>query len=477
MEFEREEAMQMQVEKVERRLKDMLNPFEWQIMSFQSVLVWEKPYHSAAFLIAVNGLFWLATTVRFYYLLGVCGLLFVSMDMWSNFIWPEIRVPPGPGEDMDGWALIYPKFVSVPEICRCLAEWFVWGERYVTEASLLRRDNHTKFFVFSMFGFCLLLMVGRYMSTIFICYVIVMSALLYPCALYHDMLQRIHEQLQPLVTRWECSMNIQRKPRSKKRATRSRSASPLPTEAETDEEDDTDSDADLKEFIPTIGFPMKTPQKDDNSSDESVAPSSLVSASMTSLLLPEIAKMECSEDDSLSGDFSLSPRDMPSFDSIDKSSPRKRRSPRKVKDNVTDPLQGGDVKSMQFVPSHFQVAPSDGKGDPDESSLGRGLNFPDIHDESTADSLNSTFDLPMTSAADTFGAALATQMMTKTLSTIMSNTISGLTGVHPTGEMPSGGDAEQQQMESDILEEFEFLNDEDFEDGMATSSDEKRTGN
>ena len=58
MELDPEEATQMQVEKVERRLKNMLNPIEWQIMSFQSVLVWEKPYHSAAFLIAVNGLFW-----------------------------------------------------------------------------------------------------------------------------------------------------------------------------------------------------------------------------------------------------------------------------------------------------------------------------------------------------------------------------------------------------------------------------------
>ena len=42
------------------------------------------------------------------------------------------------------WALIYPKFVSVPEICRYLAEWYVWVECYVTEASQLRRQNHTK---------------------------------------------------------------------------------------------------------------------------------------------------------------------------------------------------------------------------------------------------------------------------------------------------------------------------------------------
>ena len=67
-------------------------------------------------------------------------------------------------------------------------------------------------------------------------------------------------------------------------------------EAETDEEDETDSDADLKEFIPTVGLPKKAPQKDEDSSDESTGPSSIVSPSMTALLLPEIAKMECSED-------------------------------------------------------------------------------------------------------------------------------------------------------------------------------------
>ena len=47
----------------------------------------------------------------------------------------------------------------------------------------------------------------------------VMSLLLYPCALYHDMLQLIHEQFEPVVTRWESSMNIRRKRRGKNRGT------------------------------------------------------------------------------------------------------------------------------------------------------------------------------------------------------------------------------------------------------------------
>ncbi|KAI0210626.1 hypothetical protein LSAT2_004606 [Lamellibrachia satsuma] len=62
-----------------------------------------------------------------------------------------------------------------------------------------------------MFGFCCLLIVAHYVSPIFICYVIVMSTLLYPCALYHDILQRFHEWLEPVVTKWENSMNIRPK--------------------------------------------------------------------------------------------------------------------------------------------------------------------------------------------------------------------------------------------------------------------------
>ena len=42
----------------EESLKIWLNPMEARIMSLQSILVWEKPYHSAALLLAVNVVFW-----------------------------------------------------------------------------------------------------------------------------------------------------------------------------------------------------------------------------------------------------------------------------------------------------------------------------------------------------------------------------------------------------------------------------------
>ena len=42
----------------EERLQKMLSPLENYIMSFQSILVWEKPRLSAGLLIVVSVLFW-----------------------------------------------------------------------------------------------------------------------------------------------------------------------------------------------------------------------------------------------------------------------------------------------------------------------------------------------------------------------------------------------------------------------------------
>ena len=46
------------LDKLESDIIKILSKYEWKIVSFQSVLVWEKPYHSAAFLGLVNLIFW-----------------------------------------------------------------------------------------------------------------------------------------------------------------------------------------------------------------------------------------------------------------------------------------------------------------------------------------------------------------------------------------------------------------------------------
>ncbi len=55
---EMDSELQRKIKMKEESLRMWLNPMEARIMSLQSVLVWEKPYHSAGLLIAVNVLFW-----------------------------------------------------------------------------------------------------------------------------------------------------------------------------------------------------------------------------------------------------------------------------------------------------------------------------------------------------------------------------------------------------------------------------------
>ena len=50
--------MARQIKMTEEKLQKLLNPIESQIMSVQSLLVWENPRSSAAMFLTVNGLFW-----------------------------------------------------------------------------------------------------------------------------------------------------------------------------------------------------------------------------------------------------------------------------------------------------------------------------------------------------------------------------------------------------------------------------------
>lgn len=52
------------LDKLESEIIKRLSKYEWKIVSFQSVLVWEKPYHSAAFLGLVNFIFWCVLNIN-----------------------------------------------------------------------------------------------------------------------------------------------------------------------------------------------------------------------------------------------------------------------------------------------------------------------------------------------------------------------------------------------------------------------------
>lgn len=238
------------VQEKEEILMGYLSPIESSVMTFQNVLVWDNPQHSVILFIVVHILFWLATSVRIYYVIGLTGTIIVAVDMWKNHIWPEIRVQPAPGEDDEEWTPVHPRLLSVPEICHWLAQWWVYLSDMVDAAFALRKQNHPKFFFNAVFSLSCLAVLGCYIPGILIAYLSVLFCLLWPCVLYHDGLTKMQEYLQPVITSMEEKINIKRKRKGKRRSKRRRGDKPKLDTQDSDSEE-------LQEFLPKIAEPKQ----------------------------------------------------------------------------------------------------------------------------------------------------------------------------------------------------------------------------
>ncbi|XP_078573405.1 reticulophagy regulator 3-like isoform X1 [Branchiostoma floridae x Branchiostoma japonicum] len=242
----------------ERILTKILNPFETGFLYFQRVLVWEKPTHSAVLMFLVNGAFWLATSTnyRFFFLLAMCAMVAVCAEIWRNRIWPTIRVE-NPEEDQDSWAVVHPRLLSAPELAHHIAEgWvaFAWSCKKLWE---MKKNSPGKFTALVCVSCGAMALVGIYIPGVMIAYIIVMSLLLWPCVEYHRVIQRIYNRFEPLMMQLDYSMKTRRGRSGRKKRKRmhtgrvslgvGQSTSHATATAETD---DSETDTELGQFIP-----------------------------------------------------------------------------------------------------------------------------------------------------------------------------------------------------------------------------------
>ena len=136
------------------------------------------------------------------------------------------------------------------------------------------------------------------------------------------------------------------------------------------------------------------------------------------------------------------------------------------------------AEPMEFVPSHFKE-PTPSESD-DETS---GLKFPDFREvdepEQTAEAAGGL----LAAVASNLPASVTADIVSKTMSNIMSTTVAGLSKIGQS--MGTQGQEQQQQAppparrpmtesaESDIMAEFEFLDEEDLELDTQPSSGPK----
>ncbi|XP_021350778.1 protein FAM134C-like isoform X2 [Mizuhopecten yessoensis] len=468
------------VQRTENMFKRILSPIEPLVMRIQSLLVWEYPRKSAVLFICVHGLFWFLAAVgcRFYFVVSTVTYIIYLVQTWKHKIWPEIRVPPAVPEDPDSWTPVHPRLLSVPELCQYIAHVWCSCSNILHYWLTFRRVYPFLFCVMSCTFFFILAMIGHYIPGLMLAYIIVISTLLGPSVLYHNLLKRVYLKFEPIFMKMEYSIKLKNKWSFKV----PRSSTSVVSAAGQVEISDTDSETD---FTPSLD-PVTTAalaRAITDSEDESLDPSL-----STPLLSKEPSiDLEDEDDQERQVDFDVNFEEgipeMPSFeDVLDNTDdellelhiPKKRSKHRRQK-----------LEDMNFVPEHF--------GDTSDSEEEEtDLNFPSLMAESLLDSESNSGGDMLSGATGAF--------MSKTLSSVIGSALSGMSNlkpntastsrgdssnvpssvsykqrsgdevdfhVSPNNDKPTGPDHQQVADDSsdiDIGEEFEFLDQYDLED-------------
>ncbi|KAK2916510.1 hypothetical protein Q8A67_000884 [Cirrhinus molitorella] len=188
-----------QLRAVKAMLMERLGPHERLLTYLQSVLLWERPFHSVLLYTAVNVMFWFfaLSSLRLLFLLASGLALAVCVDTWRNKIWPKIRVKKQDESENESWGLVQPGTLSVPELCHHLAEVWVAGSTCATDIVQFKRQNPGKFCMLVCGLFTSVAMVGRHIPGLALSYMALLGVLLCPLALYYRLWQRACVKLEP----------------------------------------------------------------------------------------------------------------------------------------------------------------------------------------------------------------------------------------------------------------------------------------
>ncbi|CAL8390035.1 unnamed protein product [Boreogadus saida] len=232
-------------------LQGWLSPYEPLISWLQRLLVWERPLHSIFVALTLNTLFWLlsSTSLRPVFLLSVSLLGFLLLDRWKHKL-PLMKVPStGVIPVLRASMGVEPRLLSVPELSHHLAESYLTCLLYLQETLQYKRQHHLKFCVVMTSGSLVLALLGHYVPGIMISYIIVLSVLVWPLVVYHELIQKMYTGLEPILMKLDYSMkgDPDRRKHDKKKVRKEMEEGGEPR-AETESE----SEEELSCFAPTV---------------------------------------------------------------------------------------------------------------------------------------------------------------------------------------------------------------------------------
>ncbi|XP_028663111.1 reticulophagy regulator 2 [Erpetoichthys calabaricus] len=241
-----------ELRRLRESLQALLGRYEPLVLWLQRLLVWERPLHSILLACALNGVFWLlsSTPLRPFFLLSLSMLGIVLMERWKHNLLPIIIAQPQEDSAQERESVVdHPQLLSVPELCHHLAESYLTFNLYAQEMIQYKRQNPGKFCAFVCAGCSLFAVTGHYIPGIMISYIILLSVLLWPLVVYHELIQKMYTALEPVLMKLDYSMKggAQHRKHEKKKIKKEPEGEDEPM-AETE----SDSEEELSCFSPTV---------------------------------------------------------------------------------------------------------------------------------------------------------------------------------------------------------------------------------
>ncbi|XP_044887865.1 reticulophagy regulator 2 isoform X2 [Mauremys mutica] len=250
------EAHEEAMERLAAALRQRLRGWEAALAAAQRLLVWERPLLSLVTAGGLGGALWLfsSTSLRPLFLLSISLLGILLLERWKPRFLFDFSAQPSeePGGDSESvTAGAQPHLLSVPELCYCLAESWVTFHLYLQELLQYKRQNPAKFCARVCSGCLILAMVGHYVPGIMISSIILLSILLWPLVVYHELIQRMYTRLEPVLMKLDYSMKAETlhlKHEKRKRQGKSEPMAGDEPMAETESE----SEAELSGYSPVV---------------------------------------------------------------------------------------------------------------------------------------------------------------------------------------------------------------------------------
>ncbi|XP_035006045.1 reticulophagy regulator 2 isoform X2 [Hippoglossus stenolepis] len=237
--------------RLRERLQGWLSPYEPPLLWLQRLLVWERPLCSISVALTLNTLFWLlsSTSLRPLFLLSVSLMGLMLLERWKPKL-PTVTVQEAEAHPVQSETMgVEQHLLSVPELSHHLAESYLLCCLYLQEMLQYKQQNHGKFCVMMCSSCFVLAVVGHYVPGIMISYIIVLSVLVWPLVVYHELIQRMYTGLEPIMMKLDYSMKGENEHRKHdKRKVKKEMEEGDEPRAETE----SDSEEELSLFAPTV---------------------------------------------------------------------------------------------------------------------------------------------------------------------------------------------------------------------------------